>query len=104
MYAHYKHEFTFENYLDFITDKKLRISYARFRLSSHDLAVERGRYDNTPRTERLCLSLLQPRYDRKRVSFFTCLSLIQRHQKKYLKHYYCRWPTINKFENLMCNK
>ena len=103
MYAHYKHEFTFENYLDFITDKKLRISYTRFRLSSHDLAVERGRYDNTPRTERLCLycnlGMIENEYH-----FLLVCPLYRDIRKKYLKHYYCQWPTINKFENLMCNK
>ena len=37
------HEFAFENYLDFITEK---IAITRFRLSSHELQIERGIYEN----------------------------------------------------------
>ena len=54
MYARYKHDFESENYLDFITEKKYKIALTQFRLSSHDLAVERGRYENLIRNERIC--------------------------------------------------
>lgn len=54
MYARYKHDFELENYLDFITEKKYKIALTQFRLSSHDLAVERGRYENLIRNERIC--------------------------------------------------
>ena len=53
-YARYKHEFAFESYLDFITEKKYKIVLTRFRLSSHELHIERGRYENVPRDERIC--------------------------------------------------
>ena len=53
-YSRYKHEFKFENYLDFILEKKYKIALTQFRLSSHDLAIERGRYVNIPRNERTC--------------------------------------------------
>ena len=54
MYSIYKHDFSQENYLDFISNKNIRTALTRFRLSSHDLAVESGRYDDTPRSDRLC--------------------------------------------------
>ena len=55
MYSRYKHEFDLENYLDCIENKiKNRIALTKFRLSSHDLAVERGRYDDTNRNDRIC--------------------------------------------------
>ena len=41
MYARFKHEFEMEHYLDFITEKKYKIALTKFRLSSHDLAIER---------------------------------------------------------------
>ena len=44
MYARYKHDFELENYLDFIVEKKYKFALTQFRLSSHDLAIERGRY------------------------------------------------------------
>ena len=53
-YARYKHEFAFENYLDFITEKKYRISLTRFKLSSHELHIERGRYEHVLRDKRFC--------------------------------------------------
>ena len=39
---------------DFIYEKKIKTALTKFRLSSHDLAIERGRYQNTPRDERIC--------------------------------------------------
>ena len=41
MYSRYKHDFELENYLDFIRDKKFRFVLTKFRLASHDLAIER---------------------------------------------------------------
>ena len=45
-----------ENYLDFIKEKKYRFALTRFRLSSHDLAIERGRYENIVRICVFCNS------------------------------------------------
>ena len=50
-YARYNYRSSFENYLDFITEK---IALTGFRLSSHELHIERGRYENVPRDERFC--------------------------------------------------
>ena len=54
MYSRYKHEFDLENYLDCIENKKFRIVLSKFRLSSLDLAAERGRYDDKNRNDRIC--------------------------------------------------
>ena len=53
-YAGFKYEFEFEKYLDFIGERKYRTALSRFRLSSHNLNTERGRYEGIPRDERLC--------------------------------------------------
>ena len=53
-YCIYKHDFAFENYLDVLKENKCRVVLTRFRLSSHDLNIEQGRYDNVPRHERIC--------------------------------------------------
>ena len=55
MYSRFKHEFAMENYLDFIKEKKYRFALTKFRLSSHDLAIERGRYENIARNDRDCI-------------------------------------------------
>ena len=55
-YRLYKREFTPECYLDYITLPKYRIPLSKIRASSHDLAIERGRYTR-PKTDpyqRLC--------------------------------------------------
>ena len=54
MYSRYKHDFLFETYLDIIPDQKYRIALTKFRLSSHNLAIERARFENIPRCERVC--------------------------------------------------
>ena len=41
MYTNFKHNFEFEHYLDFIQEKKYKVAFTKFRLSSHDLAIER---------------------------------------------------------------
>ena len=50
MYSRYKHDFLFETYLDTIPDQKFRSTLTKFRLSSHNLAIERVRFENIPRT------------------------------------------------------
>ena len=37
--------FEMEHYLDFITEKN-KIALTKFRLSSHDLAIEHGRFEH----------------------------------------------------------
>ena len=51
-YALYKHVIKYEPYLNLIKNTKNRIMLSKFRLSSHDLEIERGRYGNkSVRTE-----------------------------------------------------
>ena len=56
-YVKYKTDFRLENYLLLIRDKKLRNCLSRLRLSSHELAIEKGRHTK-PKTniqDRLCI-------------------------------------------------
>ena len=56
LFRHIKTEFIYEPYLDKL-DKALRVAVTRFRLSSHALFIERGRWNKPrkiPREERLC--------------------------------------------------
>ena len=55
-YSRFKTVFKFEPYLNTIRNKQIRSCFSRFRMSSHDLEIERGRYDSKPKPpeERLC--------------------------------------------------
>ena len=100
-YARFKHEFECENYLDFITDKRYRVSLSKFRLSSHDLEIERGRYINLDRNDRFCRFCNGNNIENE-YHFLLICPLYRDLRRKYLKSYYCQWPTLNKFDDLMC--
>ena len=44
----------FERYLSIITSQKDRISLTKFRLSNHQLMIEKGRHENIPKVMRFC--------------------------------------------------
>ena len=99
-YARFKHEFCYEKYLDIVTEKKYRKAVTQFRLSSHDSAIERGRYQNIDRQERICNfrtgKLVESEYH-----FLLVCTLYMKLRQKYMKSYYNRWPTLNTFDSLM---
>lgn len=100
MYSRYKHDLIFENYLDFISEKKYRIALSQFRLSSHELEIERGRYTNVGRDDRICLFCNRNQIENEYHFLLTCPFYTEL-RKTYLKRYYYQWPTLNKFDNLM---
>ena len=51
--------FSYELYLDNITNDKRRKTLTRFRLSLHRLFIETSRYNGTPRNERKCVLCTQ---------------------------------------------
>ena len=53
-YALYKHSFEFEPYLKQISNARYRNALTKLRVSSHSLAIERGRHLGTAIQERLC--------------------------------------------------
>ena len=53
-YNYFKTEFSFENYLDCVKIRKHSIALARFRCSSHHLAIETGRWNGTIENFRIC--------------------------------------------------
>lgn len=100
-YCLIKHTFGFEEYLDFIKDKKIRISLTQFRVSSHDLNIEVGRYTNITRNQRICtncsMNILECEYH-----FLLVCPKYRDLRIKFFPPYYCHWPTYNKFESLLC--
>ena len=53
-YHHIKKNFTKEPYLDILNNPTHRYKTTQLRISSHNLSIERGRYENIPREERVC--------------------------------------------------
>ena len=53
-YCQFKTEFKMEKYVESISNDKLRSELAAFRLSAHNLDIERGRHINVPRENRIC--------------------------------------------------
>ena len=54
LYKDFKQNFCFEQNLDLATIRRFRPSLAQIRTCHHDLEIERGRYRNIPRDQRLC--------------------------------------------------
>ena len=53
-YCLFKLDTSCESYLNKITLNKYKFALSRFRLSSHNLALETGRYYNIPKENRIC--------------------------------------------------
>ena len=99
-YSIYKHNFELEPYLSIIHDKKFKVALSRFRTSSHSLRIETGRYENIHRDQRLCQSCNMNMTETE-FHFLLVCPHYRELRTKYLKQYYCRWPSIRKFEELL---
>ena len=51
-YSLFKHNFELEKYLKLNMEVRYKTAFARFRTSSHNLAIETGTYENIPRDQR----------------------------------------------------
>ena len=99
-YCLFKHDFKLESYLTDITENKYKIALARFRTSSHSLMIEKGRYDDSPRQQRLCKSCNMNQIENEYHFLLVC-PYHRDLRSKYLKPYFCHWPSLNKFEVLL---
>lgn len=101
-YRRYKQMFETESYLNCLSDK-FRIALSKFRLSSHSLAIETGRYQNIPQENRKCticnLNVIENEYH----FLLVCPKYIEL-RRKYFKAYYCSWPSMYKFDSLMSSR
>ena len=99
-YSIYKHSFFLENYLNSIKIKKYRVALTKFRLSSHDLEIERGRYTNISTEERICRQCTMNVIETEYHFLLVCPKFLHL-RKQFLKPYFTRWPNLTKFEQLM---
>ena len=99
-YCRFKSSLIQEKYLDFISDKRFKIALCKFRVSAHNLGIERGRYEKIPRENRKCTFCTLNALDNEYHFLLVCPHVTEL-RRKYLSPYYCRWPSLLKFDNLM---
>ena len=97
-YVKYKTEFKYEPYLDIVDNDYLRKLFTCFRLSSHSLYIETGRYTGIVRENRICrncnLNLIESEYH----FLMTCCKY-RSIRMNFLTN--ISWPSIHKFCYLM---
>ena len=74
-YVTFKANFGCEKYLDIVKKFEDRRSLTRFRISAHHLLIERGRYSNTPRHNRICKRCCSNEVEDETHFLFNCDSL-----------------------------
>lgn len=103
LYKIFKETNEYEPYLDVIKNNKIQRTLSRFRMSSHDLAIEIGRYTGMDRHERICIkcnmNIIEDEYH-----FLLVCPYYTNLRRKYLPRYYCHWPNMHKFSMLMSSK
>ena len=102
-YCIFKHDFELEKYLTINIEQKYKLALTRFRVSSHNLQIETGRYEDLPRQQRLC-QLCNMRKIENEFHFLLVCPAYRELRQKYLKQYFCHWPTMRKFETLLSVK
>jgi hypothetical protein len=102
-YALFKHEFDLEQYLKVLPECKFKNALVKFRVSSHNLRIETGRYENLIREERLCIYCNMNRIENEYHFLLVC-PYYRELRNKYFKAYFNHWPTLNKFEQLMASR
>ena len=93
--------FSFKEYLDFVTVQKFRYAFTRLRVASHRLEIETGRWhkpNRTPIEERKCLfcNCLEDEFH-----FVLECQLYQDLRNEYIKKYFWKRPNIPKFIELL---
>jgi hypothetical protein len=99
-YCTLKETWEFERYLDIIDDTLLRKVITRLRLSSHNLAIETGRYDGTPRHLRKCTNCSSDAVETEYHFLLVCTAYSDL-RKKYFAPYFCHWPSTQKFKAVL---
>ena len=100
-YAKFKNVFGYEDYLDKLTNITLRKYLTRFRVSSHNLEIEVGRYHGIDRENRTC-KLCNVNVIESEFHFLLCCSKYTEIRNIYVGA--LSWPSINMFNNMLSTK
>ena len=102
-YVNIKHDFVYESYLDVLDIRKFRFSYVNFRTSCHNLEIERGRYTNIQRNERVC-KLCDQNVIEDEYHLLCCCTFYTELRCIYLPRKYYVSPSKNKFNIIMSSR
>ena len=72
----------------------------KLRMSSHNLEIERGRYINVPRENRICTNCTSG-FIENEYHFALICSMHADLRSNFMKRYYYTWPTTQKLSNLL---
>ena len=98
-YRMFKLHFEFEKYLH-VLPTNLAISVLKFRTLNHRMPVQRGRYFNIPRHERVCQKCNSGDLGDEFHYLFLC-SHFCNSRRDLLKSYYYKYPNAIKFQELL---
>ena len=101
-YVIFKTNFSREYYLTIPIQNKFKIAYTRFRTSTHELMIEKGRHLNIPHDNRICnnynMNAIESEYH-----FLLVCPKYTTLRRKFLKPWFCNWPNLTKFKLLINN-
>ena len=101
-YRSIKTDFQQESYLD-ILPSKYRKQLTKLRVGNHRLPIETGRWNNTPRNERICPQCPNQTLGDEFHYLFEC-NTFKSAREKYLDKFYYRYPSMYKAQSLFCSK
>ena len=91
--------YSLQYYLSKFIPVHLRKCITKFRLPSHNLGIETGRYIATDRSKRTCFSCVDEIEDE--YHFILVCPLYNSLRKQYIKHYYWKNPSVYKLIKLL---
>ena len=97
-YIGFKTTYNHELYLYHITNRKYRRVISQFRITAHDLEIERSRYSGIDRNDRTC-KLCRRTVENKFLFVLICI-IYKDLRQKYIPFEYRRSPSIYKFNKL----
>ena len=85
----------------YVTNDKHRKQLTRFRVSSHNLEIEAGRYNQLNRNDRIC-KICNMNVPETKFHFLLCCPVYRNLRIQFLGN--IRWPTLQQFKNIMSTK
>ena len=102
LYKDFKLNFTHEYYLDIISVRKFRHVLTQIRTGHHPLEIERGRYMNIPREQRLCKMCTSDIEDE--YHFVLRCNAYNDLRNLYIPKKFYMNPNLHKFNMLFCSR